>query len=138
MIAQVNDVDFICLTESWLSQTIPDTATSLSNFVLFRIYRKTSHGGGVCIYIKSSIKCKRIKFENLLVEFLWLSVKPRCLPRSISVILLAVVYHSTTSGTAENLKLYCHIQTNVDSFLCRHPDAVAIVTGDFDHRYKYN
>ena len=30
IVAQDNDVDFICLTESWLSQSIPDTALSLS------------------------------------------------------------------------------------------------------------
>ena len=59
-------------------------------------------------------------------------MRPRCLPRSISVILLVVVYHSTSSGAAGNLKLHSHIQTNIDSFLCRHPDAVVIVTGDFN------
>ena len=133
LIALVNDLDFICLTGSWLSQTIPDSALSLSNFILFRNDREISHGGGVCIYIKSSIKCRRIKeFENPLVESLWLSVRPRRLPRSISVILLAVVYHTTSAGAAENFELYNHIQSNVDSFLCRHPDAAVIVTGDFN------
>ena len=82
---------------------------------------------------KSSIKCRRIKeFENPLVESLWLPVRPRRLPRSISVILLAVVYHTTSAGAAENFELYNHIQSNVDSFLCRHPDAAVIVTGDFN------
>ncbi len=33
IVAQVNDVDFICLTESWLSQSIPDTTLSLSNSI---------------------------------------------------------------------------------------------------------
>ena len=133
LIAEVNDADFICLTETWLSQSIPDAALSLSNFILFRNDRQISHGGGVCIYIKSYIKCRRIKeFENPLVESLWLSVRPRRLPRSISVILLAVVYHTTSSGTTENSELYSHIQTNVDSFLRRHPDAAVIVTGDFN------
>ena len=47
-------------------------------------------------------------------------------------ILLAVIYHPTSSGALENSELYNHIQSNVDSFLCRHPDAVVIVTGDFN------
>ena len=89
--------------------------------------------GGVCVYIRSSIKCRRIKeFENPLVESLWLSVRPRYLPRSISVILVTVIYHTTSSGALENSELYNHIQSNVDCFLCRHPDAVVIVTGDFN------
>ena len=90
IVAHVNDVDFICLTESWLSQSIPDSALSLSNFIVFRNDRAVASGGGVCVYISSSIKCRRIKeFENPLVESLRLSVRPRYLPRSISVILLS-------------------------------------------------
>ena len=113
-----------------MSQSVPDTALSLSNFILFRNDRQTSHGGGVCIYVKSAIKCRRSKeFENPLVESLSLSVRPRCLPRSISVILLAAVYHRTSSGATENFELYSHIQTNVDSFLTH---AAVIVTGDFN------
>jgi hypothetical protein len=133
IVAHVNDVDFICSTESWLSQSIPDSALSLSNFIVFRKDRAVASGGGVCVYIRSSIKCRRIKeFENPLVESLWLSVRPRYLPRSISVTLLAVIYHATSSGALENSELYNHIQSNVDCFLCRHPDAVVIVTGDFN------
>ena len=37
-----------------------------------------------------------------------------------------------SSGAVENYELYSHIETNVDSFLCRHPDAAVIVTGDFN------
>jgi hypothetical protein len=103
IVAHVNDVDFICLTESWLSQSIPDSALSLSNFIVFRNDRAVASGAGVCVYIMSFIKCRRIKeFENPLVETLWLSVRPRYLPRSISVILLAVIYHTTSSGALEN------------------------------------
>ena len=54
------------------------------------------------------------------------------LPRSISAILLAVIYHTTSSCAVENSELYNHIQSNVDSFLCRHPDAVVMVTSDFN------
>jgi hypothetical protein len=133
IVAHVNDVDFNCLTESWLSQSIPDSALSLSNFIVFRNDRAVASGGGVCVHIRSSIKCRRIKeFENPLVESLWLSVRPRYLSRSISAILLAVIYHTTSSGALENSELYNHIQSNVDSFRCRHPDAIVIVTGDFN------
>jgi hypothetical protein len=54
------------------------------------------------------------------------------LPRSISALLLAVIYHTTSSGANENFELYNHIQRNVESFLSLHPDGLVFVTGDFN------
>ncbi|CAB4023227.1 RNA-directed DNA polymerase from mobile element jockey, partial [Paramuricea clavata] len=97
--------------------------------------RLVSNGGGVCAYINSNIYCRRIEeFENSSIESLWLSVRPKKLPPSVSVILLAVVYHSTASRQTENVELYSHIQTNVDSFLYSHPEALVLITGDFNFR----
>ena len=61
-------------------------------------------------------------------------MRPKKLPRSVSVILLAVVYHYTASRQTENVELYSHIQTNVDSFLYSHPEALVLITGDFNFR----
>ena len=103
------------------------------NFVLFRNDRSSAVGGGVCVYVNSAMKARRIlDFESPDIEYVWISIRPKWLPRSISVILLAVVYHSTACNAAQNLELYQHIQQNVDSFLCNHPDALVMITGDFD------
>ena len=45
---------------------------------------------------------------------------------------MAVVYHSTSSGAPEIYELYNHIQCNADTFLRDHPDALILVTGDFN------
>ena len=45
---------------------------------------------------------------------------------------MAVIYHTTSSGASENWDLYNHIQSNVDAFLRNHPDALVLVTGDFN------
>ena len=50
-IASSNHVDIICITETWLSPSIPDNLVSLPNFTLFRNDRSGSNGGGVCVYI---------------------------------------------------------------------------------------
>ena len=90
---------------------------------------------GVCAVISSNIHCRRLPhYESPSIESLWLSVRPKRLPRSISVILLAVVYHSTASRQTENAELYTHIQSNVDSFLHLHPNPLVLVTGDFNFR----
>ena len=123
----------ICLTETWLHPSILDSVLFLSNYVLFRRDRLSSIGGGVCIYVNAKLHCRRLTdFESPSIESLWLSIRPRYLPRSISVILLAVIYHSTSAGAMENSELYDHIQSNVDSYLSRHPDALVMVTGDFN------
>jgi hypothetical protein len=112
----------VCITEAWLSPAIPDNLVSLSNFNLFRNDRLVSNGGGVCAYINSNIYCRRIEeFENSSIESLWLSVRPKKLPR-------------TASRQTENVELYSHIQTNVDSFLYSHPEALVLITGDFNFR----
>ena len=52
LVAQINQVEAICITESWLNTSVVDSMISLSNFVQFRNDRTYSCGGGVCIYIK--------------------------------------------------------------------------------------
>ena len=132
-VTNINDINVVCITETWLNKAIPDCAVSLDKFILFRNDRTSSIGGGVCAYINSTIKVRRItEFENDSIESIWISIRPKRLPRSISVILLAVIYHSTSSTAVENSELYKHIQSNVDHFLSKHPDALIIITGDFN------
>ena len=69
---------------------------------------------------------------NSYIESLWIVLRPKWLPKSISIILLAVIYHSTSSGAGANSELYNHIQSNIDSFLSHHPDALVYITGDFN------
>ena len=133
VIAKVNDVDIICITESCLTDLILDSTCSLTNFNLFRNDRKSTVGGGVCVYINSRMRARRIyDFENFSIESLWISVRLDWLPRSISVILIANIYHSTSRNAEDNLELYNHIQNNVDLFLLAHPDALVMICGDFN------
>ena len=132
-VAYVNNADVICITESWLNTSILDSMISLSNFVQFRKDRVHSCGGGVCIYINEKIYCRRLeRFEDPAIEFLWILLRPKRLPRSVSALLVAVIYHTTSSGANENTELYNHIQQNVDTFLSLHPDGLVFVTGDFN------
>ena len=134
-LVSINHADIICITETWLSSAIPDNVIALPNFNLFRYYRLSSIGGGVCAYINSNIYCSRLtEFESPTIESLWLLVRPKKLPRTVLVILLAIVHHSTVSHQSENAELYSHIQCNVDSFLQLHRDALILVTGDFNFR----
>ena len=131
-IAEINQDDIICITESWLTPSCPDSTISLTNFIHFRNDRLFSRGGGVCVYINAGIYCRKLEhFEHPDIESLWIVLRPKRLPRSISIILLAVIYH-TSSGADVNSELYNHIQSNIDSFLSHHPDALVYIPGDFN------
>lgn len=123
----------VCLSETWLNNSILDSAIDLVNYVCFRKDRVDRQGGGVCAYINSHLPCKRLlDFEVTNIESLWVSVRPFRLPRSISNILVGTVYHPPDSNAEKNYILTEHLQRNIDSFLTSHPDGLVIVTGDFN------
>ena len=60
------------------------------------------------------------------MESLWLSLMPHSLPRSISSLILRVVYHSTANGQPN------HIRSNLDSLLMKQPNVLVVIAGDFN------
>ena len=67
VVADINDADVICLTQSWLNPCFLDSTISLSNFMLFRKDRTFSSGGVVCAYLKTEIHCRRLEKSNTLL-----------------------------------------------------------------------
>ena len=108
---------------------------TIRNFVLFRKDRG-SHGGGVAVYVNSSIPCKRLTQLEPQIdsrsEVMWLQIRPLRLPREVSSILLGIVYHPPSLTSEDNQRLYDHVQYVSDSYLNNHPDSLIWVTGDFN------
>ena len=91
-VARQNNADVICVTESWLTKDIPVSAIAMSDFMVFRKDRSVFRGGGLAVYVNSTIRCKSLsQFVNPgnVSECLWLQLRPRRLPRSVSSVLLA-------------------------------------------------
>ena len=66
--------DLICIVETWLSDDVIDNELLLSGYQQFRLDRNR-HGGGVIIYVCSSLLCKvLVKGGPFSLEFLALSV----------------------------------------------------------------
>lgn len=59
-------------------------------------------------------------------------MRPHALPRNVPAILLGVVYRSSAIREPENAILREHIPSNINNFIMKHPNAVVIVTGDFN------
>ena len=97
LIAQLNSVHVISITETWLTNAAPDRAVNIPNFILMRKDRShcsKSIGGGICAYVHHSIPAERLtNFELPGLETLWIHLKPYRLPRHTSTILLGVIYH---------------------------------------------
>ena len=67
------------------------------------------------------------------VESIWISTRPHSLPRKITSIVLGVICHSSGNYEPENVILRQHIQRNLDTLLSDEPNALVIITGDFNH-----
>lgn len=55
------DLDFICVTETHLTDDIGDEEIGLENYNLLRCDSESRHTGGVCFYIKNNWKAKIIE-----------------------------------------------------------------------------
>ena len=68
VIAQLNSVHVISITETWLTNAVPDRAVNIPNFMLMRKDRShcsKSIGGGICAYVHHSIPAERLtNFES--------------------------------------------------------------------------
>lgn len=133
-VCNLNSADEVCVTETWLTDTIPDSAVSMNNYVLFRRDRPT-HAGGIAAYINCDISCQIVSTPTLAdspTEILWIKLRPRRLPRPVSIILLSIVYHPPHATAEDNNSLYQHVRETVDSFTLNHPDCLVYLTGDFN------
>ena len=125
-----NHVDVACLSETWLSNDIPDEAVALQGFQLGRNDRAAKRGGGVMCYIRDSIPYKHwseIECDNF--ETLWITVRPCRMPREISHIILGVIYHPPG---ANNYEMSNHIINSLDTITRKHPHAGIMLLGDFN------
>ena len=103
--------------------------------MVFRKDRSVSRGGGLAVYVNSTIPCKSLsQFANPgnVSECLWLQLRPRRLPRSVSSVLLAVIYRPPYATAQDNNNLYNHVKATVDLYSLEHPECLICVVGDFN------
>ena len=133
-VCNLNSADVVCVTETWLTDTIPDSAVSMKKYVLFRRDRPI-YAGGIAAYINCAIPCRIVSTPMLVdspTEILWIKLHPRRLPRPVSIILLGIIYHPPHATAEENNVLYQHVREAFVSFTLNHPDCLVYLTGDFN------
>ena len=96
-----NDIDVAMFAETWLKDSIPDQAIAVAGYRLLRRDRTLKSHGGVCIYVKNSIYCHPLNdFYSDDFEVHWSLLRPYRLPRGISNVIVAVVYHPPNSDNS--------------------------------------
>jgi len=61
-----SNLDYLCLTESWLQSNIPTNMIDIAGYQCFRKDRTVGKGGGVLIYIKYTFNCHKVELKTPL------------------------------------------------------------------------
>ena len=73
--SELRSFDVICITETWLDGRVLDEDIEIENFDLFRRDRPGDHHGGICVYVRNNIFCRRRNdFELPNIECVWVEV----------------------------------------------------------------
>ena len=68
----------MCVSETWLTQAIPDAAISFSGYNVFRFDAGSGYGS-VCIYTADHLVCKVLKLHEIEcqkgLEFIFLDIE---------------------------------------------------------------
>lgn len=74
-IFEESNVDVICISETWLDNTVSDSMVSICGYKVFRSDRAT-HAGGVCIYVKTKMKCHVVAMSSneCAIEFIYVEI----------------------------------------------------------------
>ena len=123
------NADIVCISESFLSDEIPDDVIEYEGFAIHRKNRNR-HGGGVLCYIKESLKLKKwTELDTPGIESVWFTVSAKNMPRDIPSITVGAIYHPPS---AEDGPMLDHIMNSLDHITQRRPSTHIILLGDFN------
>ncbi len=134
----IRDCNILCLSETWLTPSVPDTA---DNFSVLRMDRTAEagkiKGGGVCFMInKKWCDPRNISILSRScsthLEHLSIICRPFYLPREFSAVIATAVYIPPQADTSLALS---KLHEELSGYINKHPDAASIIAGDFNKAY---
>ena len=133
----LNNVDIACITETMLSDNLINYI-SFNDYTSFHSVRQDTMraSGGVSIFVKNHLlPVKRLNCGAPNIEDLWLSVRPKWLPRKISVLIVACIYYpgSGSDYAPSQEELFLHISENIHKLSQDYTNPLFIITGDFNN-----
>ena len=127
---QQQNFDVAFFTETWLKESIPDDPLNIEGFQLYRRDRKNQAHGGVCLYVKDSIQCKILQdFFSNDQEALWAFLRPKRLPRGLSNLIVAVLYHPDQHPNTSNAALNEYLTSTLNRIKAQFPNTCKLKSG---------
>lgn len=128
-----HEFQIICITETWLSEAIPNEIIGLSDYDIIRCDRTGEKGGGVAVYVHRNLPYRiRRDLSSSKFECIRLTIQPRSLPRSISRLVVACIYLPPSLSQDEIELAYDYLASSYDKLTTESPDSGFVITGDFN------
>lgn len=127
-------IDFLCITETWLTGNTHDNQIKPINFNTSRQDRLArKRGGGLCIFANSRFNCRCEKYQHLVINNtnLELQLLEILLPCSKPLILINL-YRPPSGNILEALELIQNSLNELDQ------NSEVFILGDFNLDYKIN
>lgn len=125
--------DLVMVTETWLTENVPNEAVHIPGLTIIRKDRNGGRGGGVAIYVRDHIP---VKVRNDLIqppfECLWVTIRPKWLPRVISKIAVACIYLPPTLVSSDLESFYDYFCYCCDLLTSESQSTAIIAAGDFN------
>ena len=92
--AYQHDIAILTISETWLNSSVTNREIDIPGYKIHRLDRKYKKGGGVCVYLRNSLKAKLLKSLSRISESgfhqLWLKVQHA----KLKSIIVCVAYRS--------------------------------------------
>ena len=136
LVLKLNKVQVGIFTETWLDD-ITCQHIDIDNYVMFHATRSKTlrASGGVSIFVSDDIPSTKLNVSvpNHL-EVIYVSIRPKWLPRSISNIVLCGVYYPRTGSkyAPPQEDLILHLNEKIHHFYSKYADPLILLMGDFN------
>ena len=131
IVAKMQEIDVVCITETWLKDQIPNEAIDCLGMNLCRLDRTNVAGGGITVFINNTIPFK-VRGHSISKSFecIWVTIRPTWLPREISRICISCVYLPPCQTDVEGF--YEYFYNCYDKLCMESPNSAFIVAGVFN------
>ena len=134
LLLQNTAADLIAISETWLHEGIDDTFLQIPKYNFFRRDRLCGRGGGVCAFVSETIPSKRRDdLESCNYECMWVWIRPFRLPRSITGIIIGIIYNPPDKSIQEQRDLVAYLVETLDVVRNTYPECGIVLLGDFNN-----
>ena len=136
LVLDVNNIDIAVCTETWATEAVLENL-EFNNYNMFHSIRNkfSRASGGLSMFIRNSICANKL---NVVIpdhlEVMYISIRPKRLPRSVSNIVFCSLYYpgSNSKFAPPQEDLILHLIDTIQSFYAKFAKPLIILLGDFN------